>query len=363
MHALRNADLEIELRIDRCECKPYVSRAQLSASSNQRAGAKRQGPVAWNEWQVARDLRHDDSLGTAPAWDSGMRTYLVLLCGILGCGTPTPDGMPDSGTTLPSYGTISVGIATGFESGTINGVTTSGQPHNLSASLFPNPALAASTACIGATVTEGACCYVPAPPPTFTDGGLAGQSADGGPNFVMLNIGPIALTDLTSNAPLGSIDWMPLVQGFGYAEGYPFLDFGPSGWNVGDTLQIAVGSGPLGAAFTAQASALAPPQPAAPSSISLAQNVTVGWTADPNAQTMTVALQASSGNANHGTVSCTVPDASARATITPTLLAAFASGDSVSGVLTRTSSRAIPVQGGAVTFASTAANGFMSSVQ
>lgn len=265
----------------------------------------------------------------------------------------------DAGTTRPSYGTLGVELADGFESSTVNGKTISGQPEILSALLMPNATASAPTPCAGATITDGACCYVPAAPLPDA-GGPAG--ADGG--LVMLDVGPITFTDVTSGAALGSLDYAVLSAGFGFAQGYAAQDLGPAAWSAGDTLEVAVQAGPLGSAFTAQTRALASPTTPSPSSIARAQGVTISWAPDANADAMTVMLVATTASANHGAVTCVAPDASKSVRITPAVLAGFAPGDAVAGVLTRTQSQQIDVSGGdAVTFVTSASSGFTSQVQ
>jgi hypothetical protein len=265
---------------------------------------------------------------------------------------------PDAGATRPSYGTISVELLNAFESDTNNGVTVSGQPEVLSASLMPNATASAPSPCAAATITDGACCYVPAAPPSDAGAG----SGDGGPDFVMLDVGPIALTNVTSGAALGSLGYTVFPEGVGYADGYPAQDLGPAAWNAGDTLQIAIQAGPLGSAFTAQTQALASPKTTSPSSIARTQGVTISWTPDANADVMTVTLGATS--ASHGLVTCVSPDTSKSVTITPPVLAGFTSGDAIAGVITRTKSQQIDVSGGdAVTFVTSASSGFTSQMQ
>jgi hypothetical protein len=288
-----------------------------------------------------------------------MRTCFLFFLGAFGCGSPSVLPTSDAGTTRPSYGTIGVELANAFESNTINGKTVSGQPEILSALLMPNATASAPTPCAAATITDGACCYVPAAPLPDA-GGLAG--ADGG--LVMLDVGPITFTDVTSGAALGSLDYSLLSAGFGFAEGYPAQDLGPAAWSAGDTLQVAVQAGPLGSAFTAQTRALASPKTPSPASIARAQGLTISWAPDANADVMTVTLVASAASANHGGVACVAPDASMSVTITPAVLAGFAPGDAVVGVLTRTQSQQIDVSGGnAVTFVTSASSGFTSQVE
>jgi hypothetical protein len=286
-----------------------------------------------------------------------MRTTALFFLGAFGCGTGVQATSDSGPTTLPSYGTITVGVADAFESNTNNGKTVSGQPDVLSASLFPL-ATVPTSACAGATVTDGACCYVAAATPPV-------PSSDGGPLYVMLDVGPITLTDVTSNASLGGIAYTQMFAGPGYADGYPGQDFGPSAWNAGDVLQIAVAGGAGVSAFTAQTHALASPTSSPASSLDRTQSFTVSWTPDANATTMTVTLSAATASSvSHGAVMCSVADASASVTITPSVLAAFASGDSVVGELTRTTSQEIAVGGGnAVTFVTSAASGFSATVK
>ncbi len=305
--------------------------------------------------------------------------HLVAAILVSACGArlaPTkPDVPTDAGDSVAppapistSYGTISATLSSAlYESGSNEG---SGYSRIFGATLYPL-APARPSACAGATVTVGACCYVPTAPPV--DSGaptlFAGESADGGPDFVMLNVGPITLQDSTSKKMLDSLQYMLIPDGFGYAEGYPDDDLGPSGWSVGDLLTVRVSGGPLGS-FSAQARDVAIPDTQAPASIEPSQGLTLAWTPDPNAQTMTVALYSSSAVSpvtdsyvNHGSVTCTIADSSRTVTIAPSVLAGFPSGDTCSGWLTRTSEETVAVSGGQVTFETVGVDIFSAPVQ
>jgi hypothetical protein len=276
-----------------------------------------------------------------------IRFLFLLACSSAACGTTT--------TTTPnpaSFGTISLALSSNIEGGSHG----TGHPDVFAASLFPNPSTPPN-ACAGATVTLGACCYVPAAPPVITDSGLAGLNPDGGPDFVMLDVGTITLFDVTTNATLDGLPYMPLVEGFGSALGYPGQDLGPNAVAVGDLVRVSVPAGPLGAAFDAEAHALSLPDTKPPASIVHTSPLVLAWTPDPNATTMTVSLGATSG-----TVTCAVPDSSGTITVAPDLMVAFQPGDTCLASLTRSATTVVNVTGGSVAFASQAIDAFTTNV-
>ena len=293
---------------------------------------------------------------------------LVSACGAKVATTsaaPGPEAGPDAdappAATGPSFGTISAAVSNAeYESGSGG----NGYPCLFGATLYPKPAVTVS-ACAGATVTAGACCYVPGAPPVDAGASTlpAGESADGGPDFVMLNVGTLTLDDATSTKTLGSLQYMPLIEGFGYAEGYADDDLGPSAWSAGDLLTVSVSGGVLGS-FTAQAHDVSMPDTPAPASITRSQGLTLAWTPDPNAHAMAVSLAAySAKSVSHGTVTCTPEDSAKTITIAPDLLAGVESGDQCWGSLTRKSQETVAVTGGQVTFETSGSDTFIVPVK
>jgi hypothetical protein len=129
---------------------------------------------------------------------------VALLLGVVACNhEPTPD--------TESFGTISVQRTNAYQ--------TAGS-QLFSASLFPLHAIPGP--CDGAALSIGACCYfAPSPVPVPSPGLLPGETADGGPDFVMAKAGALTLVDVTTDQSLAVDDYQPMVAGFGYSEGYP----------------------------------------------------------------------------------------------------------------------------------------------
>jgi hypothetical protein len=213
-------------------------------------------------------------------------------------------------------------------------------------------AAAPAKPCDGATLTVGACCFVPgaavdAGPPT----GLAGQNPDGGFSSIGASAGTITLVDEASSGKLAALDYGQMPSGFGLAEGYPNANINPEAWNDGDPITAsAVGSAEVGA-FRVTAPGLTLPSTASPTSIAAAKNLTLSWTPDRNAETMTVTLAPYCHSVSHGTVSCTVPDSASTVTVDARLMQSFQVGDLCWGTLERATERNVELAGGHVTFA------------
>src|SRR5262249_9177300 len=103
-------------------------------------------------------------------------------------------------------------------------------------------------------------------------GGLAaGDTADGGPSFVMLNAGTLTLSDATTNTTVATTDWGPMTHGFGWAEGYPSPALLSPGWKAGDLLTVSATGEQVGG-FKASLRAVEFPTVRTPSTINRSEN-------------------------------------------------------------------------------------------
>jgi hypothetical protein len=109
--------------------------------------------------------------------------------------------------------------------------------------------------------------------------------------------------------------------------------------------------------FTASLPAVAFLSVDMPSAIPRAQALAFSWTPDPNAETVTLVLDASYGPATvsrltpRGTITCSVPESAQTVTVDPCLLANFQTGDTCWVTLTRETRSTVHLRDGDVTFA------------
>jgi hypothetical protein len=209
--------------------------------------------------------------------------------------------------------------------------------------------------CAGATRSAGACCYIP------NGRGPASPSPYTGYKWAIP--GTLSLVDETTSAPVVSFD-SPEIGG---------ELLGGDAWRPGDVMTIRATGGRDIGAFEASVRALAPLATPPLSSIRRAEALTLAWTPDSNAQTMTLTLEVSSPSMNadktaylhsvhRGSVVCVVPDAAQTVTVDASLLADFEAGDDWRGTLLRSDNVLVRTSTGPVTVASEAVVYFWGSV-
>jgi hypothetical protein len=163
----------------------------------------------------------------------------------------------------------------------------------------------------GNPVTVGACTYFPPPTPP------GGPAPGSGTPSTGANAGTISIVDTTSRATLGTYPYS--------SDGYTPLS-GTSlsaQWQSGDTLTATAAGGGVGA-FTISVRALSSPSITFPSTFSAAQDMTLTWTPDPNAQSMTVAI---ADDIRGSFVGCHLADSLGTVTIDSSLFASFVASD------------------------------------
>lgn len=217
--------------------------------------------------------------------------------------------------------------------------------------------------CAGATVTAGACCFVPSQP-TASPSPMqpAGATSDGSPIRTDESAGTITWTDAA--ATLGSSDYGPMPAGFGYAEGYPVqasITSLPDAktWASGDAIVIrADGADGHLPGFKGTVKAVSLPPEINPSTINRFVDIDLAWSADPNATTMEFLVASSVGS-----ISCRVADSAEHMTVPREVLEHLQANTNASGWIERSATSYVELGGGHVSLVAAGTIRFGATVQ
>jgi hypothetical protein len=161
---------------------------------------------------------------------------------------------------------------------------------------------------VGNPVTVGACTV----PPRFVVASPV-PGDDGTPNTAA-SAGAISFVDTTSHATLGTFT--------NFSAGYTPVGASPTTpWAPGDTIKVTATGGDVGA-FSETIPALASPSVDFPSTFSATASLTLTWTPDPNAQTMTFGL----GDRTGSQIICQTADSVGTVTVDSSLFASLSAG-------------------------------------
>jgi hypothetical protein len=166
---------------------------------------------------------------------------------------------------------------------------------------------------------------------------------DGGRPATESSAGTLTLVDVTSNAPIGTLQYAN-----GIYDALP-VQYGTPRWHAGDILRVSAPGDQIGA-FTVSVPALIPPVVQFPATLDATSDLTITWQPDPNADSMTITLLDSAAQGIE--VVCVVPDAQATVTVDASLFAAFKSGDRCQETADRETVRYAKTSKGVVAFMS-----------
>jgi hypothetical protein len=225
-----------------------------------------------------------------------MKTLVTLACApplLLACSSNAPPGQ--------ASGEIAAVNRAGVDSIYISIVTLG----------TPSPSVNDAGSYRGSPVTVGSCTYYPPLAP------VADPAPGSGTPNTEANVGTISVVDGASHGTVGTYPFASA----GYTSGAT-SSVSPI-WQAGDTLTATAAGGALGA-FTVSVRALSAPSIAFPSTFSASKDLTLAWTPDPNAQSMTIVIE----DATQATfVVCPVSDGLGTVTIDASLFAAFVASD------------------------------------
>jgi hypothetical protein len=173
----------------------------------------------------------------------------------------------------------------------------------------------------GTPLTVGACTYTP----PFS---IASPIHGTGSPSTTANAGTISIRNTTSGAALAAFSYS---GGSGYT---PVAATPTVAWQAGDVVTVtATGNDSIGA-FAQSIRTLAAPSVTFPSQSSAAQNMTLTWVPDSNAQSMSITLI----NSRAASVTCQVSDSVGTVTIDSSLLTSMR-GDLTAASLTLSAGR------------------------
>jgi hypothetical protein len=236
----------------------------------------------------AKSQRFSD--GTEPAAADVMRPFLII-----GLAPAASLLLACSGGS--QAGDISVSNSAGTESIFVNLVN------------LGTPSPTGGVEDVGSPVTVGACTV----PPGFAIASPV-PGDEGTPNTAA-SAGTISFVDSTSQATLGTFT----SSSAGYT---PLVGASPTTrWAPGDMITVTATGGDVGA-FSQTVPALALPSVDFPSTFSATASLTLTWTPDPNAQTMSFVLD----NGSDSEIICQTPDSVGTVTVDSSLFASFSAG-------------------------------------
>jgi len=163
---------------------------------------------------------------------------------------------------------------------------------------------------IGPTVTVGACTYTP------PLGGVASPSPGCGTPNTAASAGTVTVVDTTTDASLVTYDW---ADG-GYAT--DMASFAGSPWQPGDVITATATGGDV-PPFSIATHALSSSSVTLPTSFPANEDLVLQWTPDPNAQTMSITLDAPRDDS----IACSPPDSAGSLSIDASLLAMLSSSN------------------------------------